>query len=139
MKHEIIYETPSDERTGEPLPNVVRAVVLEIDENNVRSVSNIFECNSKRAVRRLLNTYYDYKLPRAIDQTVYAKRLQEEALPQVTRRYSTGGFGKFPFFVEGVGANTYIVYAATIMDALVEYQKHHTYGPYSIRLMADNE
>jgi hypothetical protein len=139
MKHEIIYETPSDERTGEPLPNVVRAVVLEIDENNVRSVSNIFECNSKRAVRRLLNTYYDYKLPRAIDRTVFVKRLQEEALPQVTRRYGKPGVGSFPYFVEGVGANTYIVYASTIMAALVEYQKHHTYGPYSIRLMADNE
>jgi hypothetical protein len=87
----------------------------------------------------LLNTYYDYKLPRAIDRTVLVKRLQEEALPQVTRCYGKPGFGSFPYFIEGIGANTYIVYAGTIMDALVEYQKHHTYGPYSIRLISDNE
>ena len=137
---EIIYETPSDEKTGDPIPNLVRAVVLEIDDNGIRMVDNIFECNTKRAVRSLLKSYYaDRNLPRAIDRTVLVKRVQEEVLPQVTRRYGKPGMTSFPYFVEGVGANTYIVYAPTIMDALVEYQKHHTYDPYSIRLMADNE
>jgi hypothetical protein len=135
---EIIYETPSDEKTGDPIPNLVRAIVLEIDDNGIRMVDNIFECNTKRAVRSLLKTYYSgQKLPRAIDRTRPAPT--EAALPEymnfVTERYGTPGGNTFPYLMD----KTEIAYAPSMKEAYELFLQQHDHEPYSIQLMADNE
>lgn len=56
----------------------------------------------------------------------------------IRRRYGTPGFGKFAYLVDTL-LNQYIVYASTFKDALTKYSQHHTYEPWSIRQMADNE
>lgn len=65
--------------------------------------------------------------------------MPDKALMKVIRRrYGVPGGGNFPYLVNTT-MNIYIVYAPTITEALASYKRRHTYDPYSITLMSDNE
>lgn len=56
------------------------------------------------------------------------------------KRYGTPSMTTFPFWAETIShTNDAIVYAPTMLAALVLYRKHVGRDPYSIRQMSDNE
>lgn len=58
----------------------------------------------------------------------------------IRRRYGTPGGGNYPYLVDSAtGMNKYVVYAPTLTEALSAYKRRHTYDPYQIRMMSDNE
>lgn len=56
----------------------------------------------------------------------------------IKRRYGVPGAGNYPYLFDTL-MNKYIVYAPTLTEALASYKRRHTYDPYQIRIMSDNE
>lgn len=138
MTYELIYETPSDER-GNPIPDTIRAIVLEIDEFGIKTVNNIFEyTGTKRQLHAYINKQYDYKLPRAIDQT---KPVAPTPEPPPIPRYGTpGGPRTWAYNANENCDDECIVYADTMEVAINLFGFYHSgEDPRSIRIMADNE
>lgn len=56
----------------------------------------------------------------------------------IVRRYGKPKADTFPYLVDTL-MNQYIVYAISISAALKLYKRSHSYDPWSIRQMSDNE